>query len=486
MGLSNIPLATTPGRTEPATLGQNEYLEMWFRFRPEVSIGNSFRIVSQFDVARGLLVGDSTQQVELSRDSRSTSLSPFTNGAFDLRWLYAEWNSPIGVIRVGQQGSHWGLGIVANDGNHPQVFGDYRMGDISERIAFATRPFGRSSDVVLALAGDLIYRDRLARLFPTDIAISRGVDGGMQNMQLGGDTVWQAVLSVFYQDHACVNDCERRRVGLYGAYRDWTNRLPGRSGDYLRAGVIDVYAHWDWATPDGLARLFAGTELVGIIGRTNFARNPEWSAQDIFQFGGAVELGVERADRYRITLAGGYASGDSNPLDGAQRRMTFNPDFRVGLIMFPELLAWQTARSASIAVDNRIVGVPTPGADLVPTSGGVANAVYFNPTAVLNFNRWIDARAGVVVGASSTDMVDPIQPTIYGSARNYRGGSARARDLGLELDLAVMGRYPIGGGLFINGGVQGGVMFPGHAFDDALGHAMPPVGLVRVLAGLSY
>ncbi len=484
--LSNIPLATTPGQTQPNTLGQNAYLEMWFRFRPEISIGNSFRIVSQFDVARGILVGDSTQQVELSRDARSTELSPFPLGAFDLRWLFLEYNSPIGLIRAGQQGSHWGLGIVANDGNHAQVFGDYRLGDVSERIAFATRPFGRNSDFVVALAGDLVYRDRLARLMPYDVAVTHGAGEPSQMVTLGGDTVWQGILSLFYQDHLCSTDCERKRIGLYGVYRDWTNRLPGREHDFLRAGVVDLYAHWEWPTPDGGAKIFAGGEFVGIFGRTNFARNAEFAEQDIVQFGGAVEVGVERAQRFRVNLSGGYASGDSNPLDGAQRRMTFNPDYRVGLIMFPELMAWQTARAATIGIDNRVLGRPTPGADLIPTSGGVANAVYFNPTAIVNFNRWIDARAGVVVGASTTDYVDPTQPNLYGSAANYRGGNPRARDLGIELDLGLMARYPLGAGLFLNGGVQGGVMFPGHAFDNGVGESMPPLGLVRVSAGISY
>jgi hypothetical protein len=92
----------------------------------------------------------------------------------------------------------------------------------------------------------------------------------------------------------------------------------------------------------------------------------------------------------------------------------------------------------------------------------------------------------MVVGASTTDWVDPTQPTIYGAQRNYRGGSQLPRDLGLELDFGIMARYPIGVGLYINGGVQGGVMFPGHAFDDALGNPMHTLGLVRVMAGLSY
>ena len=76
----------------------------------------------------------------------------------------------IGIVRVGQQPNHWGMGILANDGNHPTLFGDYRYGSISERILFATKPGGESSDFVIALAGDLVFRDQNAKLARGDQA----------------------------------------------------------------------------------------------------------------------------------------------------------------------------------------------------------------------------------------------------------------------------------------------------------------------------
>jgi hypothetical protein len=490
VALSEIPLATTPGTTAPASLGQRSYFEQWFRFRPEMSVGGRFRVIAQFDVARGILFGESTRMVELSRDPRGTLLTPFPYGAFDLRWLYVDWALPFGVLRAGQQGSYWGLGIVANDGNHPQVFGDYRMGDIVERLAFATRPLGANSDFVLAVAGDLVYRDRLARLFEYEVPIDHGEGVTMfPSRVLGADRALQGVLSVFYQDHACTSECERKRVGVYAVYRDQVNRVGldfGRAGDYLRVLVGDIFARWELPTPDGRARVFAALEMAGIYGGTTLARNVVNQRQDVIQFGCAFQLGLERPDRYIVTLEGGYASGDSNPVDGAQRRFTFNPDHRVGLILFPELIAWQTARSASIAVDERIVGRPTPGAELLPSSGGVTNAAYLYPTAVVNLTRSLDVRAGMVLGVASTDFVDPTQFQLYGRARNFRGGDARARDLGVEFDLGLMGRAPLGGGITLTGGAQGGVLFPGHAFDDENGRSLPTLWLAQARGGLLF
>ena len=72
------------------------------------------------------------------------------------------------------------MGILANDGDHPLFFGDYRYGSISERLLFATKPGGKDSDFYLAVAGDLVYRDNNARL-------------------TRGDQALQAVLAAFWE-----------------------------------------------------------------------------------------------------------------------------------------------------------------------------------------------------------------------------------------------------------------------------------------------
>ena len=80
------------------------------------------------------------------------------------RYLYLEYNSPIGLFRVGQQGSHWGMGILANDGDHPTLFGDYQRGALVERVLFATTPMGKGTPLTIALAGDLVFEDNTADL----------------------------------------------------------------------------------------------------------------------------------------------------------------------------------------------------------------------------------------------------------------------------------------------------------------------------------
>jgi len=460
-GLTDIPLATTPGRADQApSLGQNLFFESWLRLRPSLSLGERFRVVFQVDVARAVVADNPAVDVGLAREPRGDT---FPYGAIDVRQGYVEWESRIGVFRLGQQGFTWGLGVVANDGDRAPVFGDYRYGDLVERVGFATRPGGRSSNLVAAIAGDLVYRDRVATLVDGDLAL-------------------QGVAALYYQDHSCRADCDRRRVGALATYRD----ASFRDGDFLRVLVGDLFAQWDWPTPDRTGRVFAGVELALIGGSTNAARTIYVDTHDVLQFGGAARLGIERTGRYRITLEGGYASGDRNPVDGTQRGLTFNPSHRVGLILFPELIAWETARSAAIAGDPALAARGANGRRLLPSNGGVSGAAYLYPTAVVNLGRHLDLRLGAVLGVATADRVDPTSVQIYGTARNYRGGDATKRDLGLELDLGVNGRFPLPGNVTLTGGLQGAVLFAGRAFDDAAGRGLGRIAMVTARLGMEF
>jgi hypothetical protein len=69
---------------------------------------------------------------------------------------------------------------------------------------------------------------------------------------------------------------------------------------------------------------------------------------------------------------------------------------------------------------------------------------------------------------------------------NWRGGNRGARDLGFEVDGAVLVNHPIVGNLVFSGGVEGGVFLPGGAFTDENGQGMSPIGLARLRLGLRY
>ncbi len=69
---------------------------------------------------------------------------------------------------------------------------------------------------------------------------------------------------------------------------------------------------------------------------------------------------------------------------------------------------------------------------------------------------------------------------------SYLGGDSSNRDLGLELDASVMFHFDLKNDIRVQIGLEGGVFFPGHAFDDATGRGMDPLGLGRIRAAFMF
>jgi hypothetical protein len=185
-------------------------------------------------------------------------------------------------------------------------------------------------------------------------------------------------------------------------------------------------------------------------------------------------------------IEAGYASGDADPGDGVNKRFTFDANHRVGLVLFNQVLAWKTARAATIAQDPEIVNRPAPGLGLLPSRGAVFGAQYLNPRAIFRPRRWLDIKTGVLVAQTTADLVDPYHHGALGNAVNYDGGESRRHDLGLELDLGASVRIPVDTTATVQAGVEGGVLFPGHAFDSAAGIGLSNQYLVNLALGLQF
>ena len=505
-------MAAQPGLVEQS-LGQNQFLHHWLRITPRLQVRDTLELIGQIDLV-GLIAGDKARGTSADQTPRD-AYNGFSN--VQPRWLYAQWRLPFGLVRIGQQPNHWGMGILTNDGDHPTLFGDYRYGAISERILFATKPGGRDSDFHLAVAGDLVYRDQTARL-------SRG------------QQAFQGVLAAFYERG-------QNKLGVFSTFRHQKNGKTSGSPlfeytDELDAVAIDLHGRIAAPVPgDENTFVFGEAEAAYILGSTNFLRTPQQALGDgrtaVRSYGGAAIVGVvhraygtytwlrpdpERARRVggstteaiaRQTSADylgvpnargvpygdivaqveiGYASGDADPYDGTQRRFVFDPNHRVGLLLFDEVLRFQTARSATAATDPLLANAsrPTPGVDLVPSNGGVFGAQYINPTAIYRPRYWLDLKAGAVIAQATSDVVDPYRLATGGSYVNYRGGNPRKKDLGVELDAGFEARRRLAEGLMGQVGAQAGVLFPGGALEDASGTRLNTQWIVVSRLGLLF
>ncbi len=470
---SDLPLR--PFRNDPSTdsLGQTTRLTHWFRITPQLTFRDNIKVVGQIDVPRGFIGGQETRFVDAAevdyRERQPMEVHP--------RWLYLEYLSPIGLFRVGQQPSHWGMGIVANDGDHPTLFGDYEGGAIVERILFATRPWGQDSPFNIAIAGDLVFRDSNASLSDDEYA-------------------YQGVLAAFYADK------HENMLGFYGVYRTQSRQsraLPGQDFDEtLNVLALDSSGKFNTKIPGTRGHVFGEYEVAYLYGDTSFVRTTLQTRtntrEDVRALGAAVRAGAvttkgQGEDRYGdfvATLEWGWASGDADPNDGVSRRFKFDPNHNIGLLMFNEVLRWKTARAATSAQDPELTQRPSPGADLLPSEGGVFGATYLNPTVVYRPIKELDLKFGAVIAQTTADVVDPVRVGTSGVFENYDGGDPRSHDLGIELDAGVEYRLALDYGMTLQLGAQGGVLFPGNALADAGGNPIPTqyIGVGRL--GLQY
>ncbi len=467
------------------SLGQNRYLNHWLRITPRLNFRNRIELVGQVDLLTGIVAGDLAHDTFADRTPRD-GYNGFNN--VQPRWLYAQLNLDIAVVRVGQQPSHWGMGLLANDGDHASIFGDYRYGTIAERVLIATKPGGKDSPVTVFAAGDLVYRDGTARL-------------------TNGDHALQGVVASTYTQG-------ENQIGIYGVYRHQTNDKTSGSAifpytDTIDAAVLDVAGKFvaPIAGQDGFA--FGAMEAAAIFGSTNALRTAEQVREGtrttIRSYGGAVQLGVvHRAYEDVVDPKGakppsafgdlvaqvelGYASGDADPEDGTQKRFVMDSNHKVGLLLFDEVMRWQTARASSAAQDPLLSNGtrPSPGVDLLPTNGGISGAQYINPTLIFRPMSWLDLKGGMVIAQTTADVVNPYRLATQGRAVNYRGGDPTRHDLGVELDGGVEARFRLDFGIVANCGVQAGVLFPGGALANAAGESMKLPWITVARAGLSF
>ncbi len=288
--------------------------------------------------------------------------------------------------------------------------------------------------------------------------------------------------------------------------------------------AIDLHGKVVVPVPGEDSFAFAEAEAAYILGSTNLLRTNnqalDGTKTQVRSYGGAAIVGVahrawakgfwcdrdgdpkhtsarylgsanDRGVPYGDIVAQveiGYASGDADPLDGTQRRFVFDPNHRVGLILFDEVMRWQTARAATAAVDPLLTNTqrPTPGVDLLPSNGGVFGAQYVNPTFIYRPRHWLDLKSGMVVAQSTADVVDPYRLATTGNYVNYRGGDPKRKDLGVEIDGGFEARFPLEYDLLLQLGAQAGVLFPGGALEDASGVRMPAQWLAMGRFGLQY
>ncbi len=332
------------------TLDQRMWLDAHLRLNANV------HVFVELDLFDGAKFGDNPETLQAfgqvqengERFEEPTALSNSVLPGTDyreslfLRRAWAELYTPYVDFKVGRMGSHWGMGLVANDGDCDTC--DY--GDTVDRIMVST-----------------------SLLDP--VRINFAIDTRAEGFINREDDTHSFLLSGGYLS-------EVHRVG---AYLRWT-RQPINSINVIHADL------WG-ATKLGPLSLELEAALLWAE-----ASNTEIGIEElkVLAGGGALRAGLD-IHPFDVDFEVGLASGDSNNSDNEWHTFRFDRDHDVALLMFEQPLPIYAVGDAADA-DNQNEDF----AGMI-TGEGVSNAFYVRPA--VHFDILDNLKAGLSLTAST-------------------------------------------------------------------------------------
>ena len=233
--------------TEGHEVGQGFVLES----RARVGLtwtGSDWHARTEWDLFSGQLAGDAWD-IRGTEDARDRDVvGVWRPESFIPRRISADGMAGPIAVEAGLVTSHWGLGMLANDGAHDPYFGTDRFGDRVIRLRLATRPV---PSFTLIAAGDRVIQDEQATW----------------SLWNGGQAAWQVLASGIWASKT------EDRAGVYVVYR-YQQEADGERT--TQAGVFDGYV--DWTEMIGTHQLRVAGEAAGIVGRTD--RGQSYNSRD--------------------------------------------------------------------------------------------------------------------------------------------------------------------------------------------------------------
>ncbi|MCO4764093.1 MAG: hypothetical protein KC502_21460 [Myxococcales bacterium] len=364
---------------------------------------------------------------------------------------FVQIDTTLGRLAAGRMVSTWGLGLLAQSGDpDPYQFGLKRDGVIVDRVQLASAPLLRfngprptGTPLFFSIAADRVVFDDLANL-------------------ADGDNATNLIAAILYRG-------AKVQAGTYAVMR----RQKDKDGLRIDANAFDIFASWTDKVGDW--KVTVATEWLMLKGETTYFRtatNPEKLTID--QLGGVVRATAERG-AFGVRLEGGLASADDQSYDDKLSNLKFSREYRVGLAMFHEGLRRTSAVLAANLNDPRYTGQPPAGFERAATGGSVTGAIYAMPTVRYVLFDHLTVMGGLLWAQGARPLVDVYQSGLKGGAAiGPRGGEA-STDLGMEVDIALSWRQPIGDHLSLTVRGDAGNWQPGAAFDDAEGVAAKSV-----------
>jgi hypothetical protein len=481
-------LSITPLDLQATSEKNLQIIEQRLRLDASMDYDDKVHIVASADLLDGVLWGDngtlgsspeptsgaavttdnpnlSTACVTLTPGASPTVASSYRYGLCPadpifIRRAYGDVMTPVGLLRIGRQAMTDGASIAVNDGDgRKNRFGIANHGNSADRILFATKPLEATR---LPRDRDLTLDKGLFVILAYDRLVTE------DPMQYSED-LHNAIAAVRYRQPTLgyARDFEAQAFYAYRFSSEYTTevsafggRLATRLGDFTVGGETTVV-------------LGSTSEVSEAL---HFINDDPVGPQTVRAVGAR---GVARWDKKLVSLyfETDYASGNGNPSQNAPlTQFRFAEDTNVGLLMFKEALAYQSARAAAAGVALlQQLGAKDYPVEAISTNGSFTNAFALFPQIDVHPVKDLLLRGGVLVAWAPAAVIDPIASLEHNSAAphfpngvvNFVGGAPN-RFYGTELDARIQYR------LFDHfaADLEGAILFPGDALADANGDAV--------------
>ena len=297
-------------------------------------------------------------------------------------------------VQAGLTTSHWGLGVIANDGDHEQLFSRTDYGDRVVRASVITKPVEK---LVLMLGGDFVLEDDI---------------GGYTD----GHLAFQGLASAQYLAS------EDNAIGLLTVYRHQSKVATDKA---LRGMILDLYAKG--VQPLGQLDLYGAIEgvyLHGDHGQISNRMNPDGLA--VRSYGAIAQLQA-RHKWARLGVNAGFASGDANPSDDVYSTFSIDRDYNAGSLLFDLHQAATEVATYNLSTDPEHSGAPPDGVEFAVTEGAIRQATYLQPIlSITPFQDWAELAVGSVLAWQTVPVSSPFI--------SYRNGGVAVNHLGEATD----------------------------------------------------
>ena len=283
----------------------------------------------------------------------NTGVDGVNSQTFQIKRAWMEIDLMVGILRVGRQPSHWGMGLLANSGDgFDDAFGENYGGADFDRILFATRPIALFQKLVLkqepadtpfymGYAFDRLVSDPLVEYygFPCEPGLFEGDDGfdpacdsdnnGVtdlshdytddERLDTNRSRDWAMDNKDNVTEHVALAIYKGEDVRMFGSLADLTAGMYyiRRTQDETksRVNIFDAYLQMLWKgfyVEGEVLNIRGSTQAIALDGafdpdaKTN--KHPLY--KDVNILGYAARAGYKRKDMYAL-LETGFASGES-------------------------------------------------------------------------------------------------------------------------------------------------------------------------------